>query len=153
MTLLQEARAAGLTVAMEGDQLRIRGPKCADCIARKLIANKQEVLSALVTTKAGRISSPPSCVSDAGQRSVSPPPVRQWDSEARDLIAFFRMARARLPHAPFRLTRWQYITNPEKWYKVLELDIAAGPLGCRARMGVLQEDLRRLRAVFLRGDG
>jgi hypothetical protein len=152
MTLLQEARVAGLTVALEGDQLKIRGPKCADGIARKLIANKQEVVSALAATNTRRIPSPPSPASHACSEPAFPTSVREWDQEARELIAFFRMARARLPKMPFRLTRWQYISNPQKWYKVLELDIAAGPLGCRARMGVFQEDLRRLKEFLLRGD-
>jgi hypothetical protein len=68
----------------------------------------------------------------------------EWDKEARKLIDFFRSARPLLPQTPFWLAPWEYISNPEKWYRGLELDIAAGPRGCRARMGVLQEDLRRL---------
>jgi hypothetical protein len=78
-------------------------------------------------------------------RGIPAPPSREWDDEAQELIGFFQSARPRLPRTPFRLTRWQYISDPAKWYRSLELDISSGPLGCRARMGALQEDLRRLR--------
>ena len=45
MTLLKEARVAGLTVEVEdGDQLRIHGPRRAEAIARKLIEHKAAVL-------------------------------------------------------------------------------------------------------------
>jgi len=47
MTLLQEARAAGLIVFVEADMLKIRGPRQADPIARKLIAHKPVVVDAL----------------------------------------------------------------------------------------------------------
>ena len=42
--LLEEARAAGLKVWSEGDNLVIRGPKAAEPLALNLIAHKQDVL-------------------------------------------------------------------------------------------------------------
>jgi hypothetical protein len=51
VTLLDEARAAGLSVQADGDRLRIRGPRRAEPIARRLIANKALVPHAL----AGRL--------------------------------------------------------------------------------------------------
>ena len=48
MILLEEARAAGLSVTADGDRLRIRGPRRADPVARRLLAHKPDVLSALV---------------------------------------------------------------------------------------------------------
>jgi hypothetical protein len=45
--LLQEARAAGLTVTAEGEHLRIRGPREAEPIVQRLIAHKPDVLTAL----------------------------------------------------------------------------------------------------------
>jgi hypothetical protein len=47
MTLLHEARAAGLVVSVEGDTLKIRGPRRADPVAQKLIAHKPVVVNAL----------------------------------------------------------------------------------------------------------
>jgi hypothetical protein len=47
LTLLEEARGAGLRVAAEGDRLVIRGPKTAEPVARRLLAHKAEVLAAL----------------------------------------------------------------------------------------------------------
>jgi hypothetical protein len=47
VTLLREARAAGLSVAAEGDKLVIRGPRRAEPVARLLLAHKPDVLAAL----------------------------------------------------------------------------------------------------------
>jgi hypothetical protein len=47
MTLLSEAWRAGLTVGLEGELLRITGPKSAGPVATKLLANKQAVIAAL----------------------------------------------------------------------------------------------------------
>jgi hypothetical protein len=47
LSLIQEARAAGLSVAAAGDRLVIRGPRQAEPVARKLIAHKSKVLAAL----------------------------------------------------------------------------------------------------------
>ena len=47
MTLLQEARAAGLIVSVEGGTLKIRGPRQAEVVAKKLIAHKPAVVNAL----------------------------------------------------------------------------------------------------------
>ena len=47
LTMLSEARAAGLIVMADGDRLVIRGPRSADTIARRLLANKAVVMAAL----------------------------------------------------------------------------------------------------------
>jgi hypothetical protein len=47
--LLQEATAAGLTVAVEGDKLKVRGPRSAEPIVRRLGERKAEVMAALAT--------------------------------------------------------------------------------------------------------
>ena len=47
LTLLADARFAGLTVTADGDRLVIRGPASADAEARLLLANKGAVLAAL----------------------------------------------------------------------------------------------------------
>ena len=47
LTLLRQAREAGLAVALDGDRLVIRGPKRAEPVARLLIQNKPEVVAAL----------------------------------------------------------------------------------------------------------
>ncbi len=138
ITLLQQAHAAGLKVIAEGNQLKIRGPRRAELIAKQLIAHKPVVLDALAKQTA------PSVPRDA-QGTASP--LRQWDAESSALVEFFGTARRQLPMQPFRLTRWRFISDPAKWYAALDQDIAAGPLGVRARMGVLQEDLRLLQAL------
>ena len=50
MTMLTEAQAAGLTVAVDGDKLVIRGPRSADALARRLLAHKAELLAMLCPT-------------------------------------------------------------------------------------------------------
>ncbi|MFH5804979.1 hypothetical protein [Alienimonas sp. DA493] len=45
--LLAEAGAAGLLVWRDGDRLRVRGPVAASHLARRLLADKAGVLSAL----------------------------------------------------------------------------------------------------------
>jgi hypothetical protein len=47
LTLLREARAAGLSVARDGDELVIRGPRRAEPVARLLLSRKVEVIRAL----------------------------------------------------------------------------------------------------------
>lgn len=51
VTLLRQAREAGLAVAAEGEGLVIRGPRRAEPLARLLIEHKPEVLSALTSTE------------------------------------------------------------------------------------------------------
>jgi hypothetical protein len=50
LILLAEAWEAGLVVEAEGDKLVIRGPKQAEPVARRLIAQKPEVIVALAET-------------------------------------------------------------------------------------------------------
>jgi hypothetical protein len=47
MTLLRQAREAGLTVAADGGKLVIRGPRRAERTARLLLAHKPAVMTAL----------------------------------------------------------------------------------------------------------
>src|SRR5262245_65192722 len=47
LTLLEQARSAGLTVIVQGDKLVIRGPRRAGPLAEQLLAHKGEVLDAL----------------------------------------------------------------------------------------------------------
>ena len=47
LNLLAEARSAGLDVQADGDRLVIRGPRAADAVARRLMAEKPAVLAAL----------------------------------------------------------------------------------------------------------
>jgi hypothetical protein len=44
LTLLNEARAAGLEVRTDGDRLVVRGPRSAETLARQLLAHKAELL-------------------------------------------------------------------------------------------------------------
>jgi hypothetical protein len=52
LTLLEEARIAGLTVTVEGNRLRIQGPRRAEPIAQRILAHKEEVVRILTTETA-----------------------------------------------------------------------------------------------------
>jgi hypothetical protein len=52
LTLLAEARKAGLTVRAEGDKLVIRGPRSAEDLARRLLEAKAEVRAQLAWERA-----------------------------------------------------------------------------------------------------
>src|SRR5689334_11527079 len=45
--LLEQARDAGLAVAVNGDKLVIRGPRRAEAVARLLMARKAEVMAVI----------------------------------------------------------------------------------------------------------
>ena len=47
VTLLRDARAAGLVIDVEGDVLRVRGPKEAESVALQLLEHKPDVMRAL----------------------------------------------------------------------------------------------------------
>ena len=53
LTLLNEARAAGLHVQARAGRLVIRGPRHAETVARRLLANKVVVLNALACAETG----------------------------------------------------------------------------------------------------
>src|SRR5437763_13218986 len=48
MMLLDRARAAGLSIAIKGDRLVVRGPRRAEPIVRELMDRKAEILGLLV---------------------------------------------------------------------------------------------------------
>lgn len=53
LSLLEEARSVGLIVLADGDRLRIRGPRRAEPIAKRLLTHKGVVLAALSNQLAG----------------------------------------------------------------------------------------------------
>jgi hypothetical protein len=77
LTLLAQARAAGLSVAADGDRLIIQGPRRAGPIARELMGHKAEVLALL----AGSHQEPP---------GASPPLSYPWREVLPDWPAEWR---------------------------------------------------------------
>jgi len=47
VTLLREAKAAGLSVHLDGEMLVVRGPRSAERLAFRLLAHKSDVVAAL----------------------------------------------------------------------------------------------------------
>jgi len=61
LTLLREAKKAGLGVRRDGDQLVIRGPRSAEAVAQRLLANKAAVIDALGSPSPCQTSSHLAC--------------------------------------------------------------------------------------------
>jgi hypothetical protein len=70
LTLLDRARAAGLSVTADSDRLVIKGPRRAEEVARELIEQKAEVL-ALLAVPVEPLIEPP--VEDPAKRPPPPP--------------------------------------------------------------------------------
>jgi hypothetical protein len=71
-----------------------------------------------------------------------------WNSESEPLIGWYRAHRSRFPKTPFMMAPWARVTEPDRFFAMLDFDVSRGPLGPRGRRGALQEDLRRLRELF-----
>jgi site-specific DNA-methyltransferase (adenine-specific) len=71
LTLLDRARAAGLTVTAKGDRLVIKGPRRAEPVARMLLARKYEVMIELRT--AGATSPNVTCDDEARPAEAAAP--------------------------------------------------------------------------------
>lgn len=56
LTLLAEAAAAGLTVEVDGDRLRVTGPKSAAAIVRRIAEHKAAILAGLARKRASRLA-------------------------------------------------------------------------------------------------
>jgi hypothetical protein len=82
ITLLQEARAVGLVVVAMGDQLRIRGPRRAEPIAKRLIAHKADVLKVLKRRLQAEMSSLPDPPDGASPNDLSGDWWVLWDERA-----------------------------------------------------------------------
>jgi len=91
MTLLREAREAGLAVHIDGDNLVVEGPKTAAPVVEKLRQHKPEVLAALqgqcsptcAGCAAGPVQLPDGCLS----HGVTPEMVGAWWALAEERAA------------------------------------------------------------------
>jgi hypothetical protein len=102
MTLLEEARSAGLTVRAEDGRLVVRGPKRAGDLAQRLLANKDQILAAL----------------DRPDRPNRPAPPAQ--AEAERLLAELRSQVEDVRHKEF------FGTLPAELANVLDDALAIG---------------------------
>ena len=74
----------------------------------------------------------------------------RWGEAAR-AVEWFLASES--PAAPFQLKPGITILDPHRWRQSITADIAQGPSGPRARYGALQDDLKRLHAMFSGGRG
>jgi hypothetical protein len=72
VALVEEARTAGLVVTVAGGRLVVRGPRRAADLAKRLLANKTEVLAALQAVPAAGVSD------EVTTRRAAPTP-REWE--------------------------------------------------------------------------
>jgi hypothetical protein len=92
LSLLEEARGAGLRVAAEGDRLVIRGPKTAEPVARRLLAHKAEMLAVLTGP---RPSAPGPALATSGDLTAGPVPAAPGRPDPAEVA---RTLRLPLPH-------------------------------------------------------
>ena len=71
---------------------------------------------------------------------------KRWDAETAALIEWF--LRTKPPSGPLQLQRAVYIAHPDRYWKYLRQDIAAGPNRARGRTGAFQENLWQLYRVL-----
>lgn len=77
VTLLNQAKAAGLRVRAVGDKIVINGPKRLEPLALKLLANKPMVMNAL-TKPIGSTDPTPETSDDAASDLIDDPIVGGW---------------------------------------------------------------------------
>jgi len=130
VTLLQNARTAGLSIEVKGDLLRIRGPKRAASVARELLKNKSAVLKVI------------------GRKETS----ACWSAESNELIDWFiDEGQYLIPDSSFRLCPWIEVTNPARFREYLLFSISLGPEFITNKNGKLREDLRMLNRKLVSG--
>ena len=69
-----------------------------------------------------------------------------WEDDVLVIIEWLRNPDP--PAEPFRLDQVVSVSDPPLFWRTIKGDIAAGPTGPRARYGAIQDDLRRLSALF-----
>ena len=77
-TLLDSARAAGVTMRLDGERLIVRGPKSAETLAKSILAQKAAVVACLLvapktTDESSNATATPRCVPNESQRAMPPP--------------------------------------------------------------------------------
>jgi ribosomal protein L40E len=88
LTLLQEAREAGLQIAVVGDSLEITGPRAAAPIVERIRQHKPEIMAALrgaYCPACARRAGPPIDISDGClMHGVTPEQVTRWWTLAQE---------------------------------------------------------------------
>ncbi len=71
-----------------------------------------------------------------------------WGADERTLIGWFQANRDRFPRERFALSPGVVVSDVDRFLKMLECDIHAGPTGPRGRRGAVRDELQRLREIF-----
>jgi ribosomal protein L40E len=89
LTLLREARAAGLHLRADGDNLVVEGPRTAAPIVEKLRQHKADILAALgapCCPACGRRNGPPIDIADGCQaHHITPEMTARWWALAQEM--------------------------------------------------------------------
>ena len=125
VSLLEKARAAGLSVDAEGEELVVSGPPGAEPIALQVLEHKASVMAHL-----GREDG---VDAERGLEGL------EW---------VFEVVPGQLPSPPFRLNSGMTVTDNERFLRSLRSAIAEGAQGPRARTGALQKQCQELREIM-----
>jgi hypothetical protein len=90
----------------------------------------------------------PSC-SNSGKQSKA----KTWNEDDRNLIDWFLSSEETLPQGPFELKPGVKIIDPKRFYESIKHDITCGPKNGRTIFNALQEDLKNLKKILLKGSG
>ena len=90
MSLIRQAREAGLSVSIDGDKLTLRGPRSAGAIARLLLENKPVVMSGFTSVMDGPLLTVPRTAETAETQTRSAVPVEGLRvlPDAASVVAF-----------------------------------------------------------------
>ena len=124
--IISNLQKIGYRIRLDGDQviLKIDQPPEDKKIAQMLIDEARKYKTAIIQELKAK----------------------EWSATNKQLIEWFLSAQ--VPEAPFQLRQAEMVANPIKFWVALRKEIECGADGCRARTGVLQSDLRALKARF-----
>lgn len=148
MTLLAQARAAGLEVRVDGNRLVVRGPRRHAALAQELLTHKAEVLALLrdapvspVPGQEGEATPDATVTGSAAPRNIEGYPCRPWSTvgfrqelERRGWVVIY----SRTLREPVLWLRDSNVVVPERWRKYVAYTLEE----LAALAGVTQEDLR-----------
>jgi hypothetical protein len=100
-SLLDEARAKGLTLRVDGAKLVVRGPRRAAPLVKKLLARKPEVMAALTVSGEIDTSIPDTCPSCGGKiQCIVQDEYLVWGCDASAGEHYFRKLKRESIHIP-----------------------------------------------------
>jgi len=163
--LMQDINSIGVKVIVHNGNLQYYPRSLLDAnptLKASLIKHKKEVIAYLssgtgTTLEAGTDCMAPSskCGSTTRKQPTGGTTLNEsinfdtWDESSKPLIKWFlEEGQHLIPDEPFRLTSWQFISDPRLFKKAIFFGISVGPDKVGLRHGTFADDLKRLKVLF-----